>query len=90
MQIFNPLTFILSAVVVLIIAIEISRFLPRYYYMKKVSEKPFICPWCGHTFHVKWYRLLIKYITVDAMGTALFKCPNCKKTDQCTWSGKRD
>ena len=55
---------------------------------KDTAEKPFVCPNCGSEFHKKWYHLLFhRYNTIRAFGKANLKCPHCKVTDMCRWTG---
>ena len=57
---------------------------------KEITEKPFVCPNCGGEFHVKWKRLWFKNCYALDGGfsnKAVLKCPHCKVTDACRWTG---
>ena len=56
-------------------------------YCKEIAEKPFICPNCGKEFHVKWNRLWFTGGTLGFSNKVQLKCPHCKVTDACRWTG---
>lgn len=55
--------------------------------VKEIAEKPFICPNCGKEFYKKWNRLYFNGFTPKLTNKARLKCPHCKETDFCRWTG---
>ena len=68
--------------------VDAIRFDYWYHEYQDVVEKPFVCPNCGGEFHKKWYHMLFhRYTTIRTFGKANLKCPHCKVTDACRWTG---
>lgn len=54
---------------------------------KEIAEKPFVCPNCGKEFYKKWGQLYFNAFTPKLTNKAILKCPHCKVTDACRWTG---
>ena len=55
---------------------------------KKIVKKPFVCPNCGQEFYKKWYHLWLTGFSESGISNkAKLKCPHCKETDACRWTG---
>ena len=56
---------------------------------KNYAEKPFVCPNCGEIFSVRWQNLWwYRNYTLIMNGKAKLKCPKCKVSDMCRWTGE--
>ena len=55
----------------------------------EIASKPFVCPNCGQEFYAKWRRLWFKGagLLTNTTNKAQLKCPHCKETDACRWTG---
>lgn len=60
------------------------KYIPNIIIYKNLSDDLFVCPNCGHSFHVKWYHLIFKLFTIYAYNQAKLRCPNCKIKDMCS------
>ena len=57
--------------------------------LKEYAQKPFVCPNCGKKFLVKWHQLWFgRGVSLAMVNKAKLKCPHCKTTDFCRWTGK--
>lgn len=63
------------------------RFFVDFSFMKstceEITDKPFVCPNCGHEFYVSWYRMWFKKNSVYLWNSARLRCPNCGSKDMC-------
>ena len=79
----TPLGGVFFVAVVIFDVWMLNAVLMERHYRKQISEKPFVCPNCGHVFSVKFFQMPFLLHSYVLSETILVKCPKCKTRDHC-------
>lgn len=73
-------------ITIVAIGVFLTARIPQIHEFEEIAEKTFVCPHCGHRFHVRKRQIFYKWRAVYFYKAMKLKCPKCKNRDFCNLS----